>query len=53
MNLFVIKGVADAPLSEVIRGALPYVLLMLFGLAVVLLFQPLALWLPRIAGFGI
>jgi C4-dicarboxylate transporter, DctM subunit len=53
MNLFVIKGVADAPLAEVIRGALPYVLLMMLGLAIVLLFPPLAMWLPRVAGFGI
>ncbi|MFV2002851.1 MAG: TRAP transporter large permease, partial [Paracoccaceae bacterium] len=28
MNLFVIKGIARAPLAEVIRGAMPYVLLM-------------------------
>lgn len=53
MNLFVIKGIAKAPLSEVIRGALPYVLLMLIGLTAVLLFEPLALWLPRLAGFGV
>ncbi|MCK4711827.1 MAG: TRAP transporter large permease subunit, partial [Marinosulfonomonas sp.] len=53
MNLFVIKGIAKAPLSEVIRGALPYVLLMLIGLVLVLVFEPLALWLPRLAGFGV
>ena len=53
MNLFVIKGIANAPLAEVIRGALPYVLLMLVGLTLVLMFEPLALWLPRAAGFGI
>ncbi len=52
MNLFVIKGIARAPLAEVIRGALPYVLLMLIGLAAVLMFEPLATWLPRVAGFG-
>ncbi len=53
MNLFVIKGIAKAPLSEVIQGALPYVLVMIIGLVMVLLFEPLALWLPSIAGFGI
>ncbi len=52
MNLFVIKGIAKAPLAEVIRGALPYVAMMIIGLIAVLLFQPLALWLPQIAGFG-
>jgi len=53
MNLFVIKGIAKAPLAEVIRGALPYVFLMLIGLVLVLVFEPLALWLPRLAGFGV
>ncbi len=52
MNLFVIKGIAQAPLAEVIRGALPYVVLMMLGLAAVLAFPPLALWLPALAGFG-
>ena len=53
MNLFVIKGIANAPLAEVIRGVLPYVVLMLIGLALVLLFESLALWLPQLAGFGV
>lgn len=52
MNLFVIKGITDAPLSEVVRGAFPYVLLMLFGLALLLVFPGLATWLPYSAGFG-
>jgi len=52
MNLFVIKGIANAPLAEVIRGSLPYVLLMILGLFVVLLIPGLSTWLPEIAGFG-
>jgi len=52
MNLFVIKGIAQAPLGDVIRGSLPYVLLMLAGLIVVLVEPQLALWLPEAAGFG-
>ena len=52
MNLFVIKGIANAPLGEVIRGSLPFVLLMMAGLAIVLIFPQLALWLPAAAGFG-
>jgi len=52
MNLFVIKGIANAPLAEVIRGALPYVILMLIGLFIVLIFPSLATWLPEIAGYG-
>lgn len=52
MNLFVIKGIANAPLAEVIRGSIPYVLLMILGLALVLAVPELALWLPDLAGFG-
>ena len=52
MNLFVIKGIADAPLGAVIRGSLPYVLLMMMGLLLVLVFPQLALWLPTAVGFG-
>jgi C4-dicarboxylate transporter DctM subunit len=52
MNLFVIKGVANAPLAEVIRGSLPYTLLMLMGLALVFVAPSLATWLPAAAGYG-
>ncbi len=52
MNLFAIKGITDAPLTDVIRGALPYVLLMLLGLMLLLAFPGLATWLPYSAGFG-
>lgn len=52
MNLFVIKGITDAPLSEVVKGAAPYVALMIFGLAVLIAFPGLATWLPYRAGFG-
>jgi len=53
MNLFVIKGIADAPIAEVIRGALPYALLMLMGLFVVLIWPDLVLWLPRSMNYGL
>jgi C4-dicarboxylate transporter DctM subunit len=52
MNLFVIKGITDAPLTEVVKGAAPFVALMIFGLAVLILFPPIATWLPYSAGFG-
>ncbi|MBV6650522.1 MAG: TRAP transporter large permease [Hoeflea sp.] len=52
MNLFVIKGITDAPLSEVVKGAAPYVVLMLLGLAMLIAFPQLATWLPYTAGFG-
>ncbi len=52
MNLFVIKGITDAPMAEVIIGTAPYVALMTTGLVIVLLFPGIATWLPRMAGFG-
>lgn len=52
MNLFVIKGITNAPLSEVIYGALPYVVLMLLGLILLILFPQLATFLPAQAGFS-
>ena len=52
MNLFVIKGIAGAPMAEIIRGIVPYVVLMLTGLALVLAFPGIALWLPSTMGYG-
>jgi C4-dicarboxylate transporter, DctM subunit len=52
MNLFVIKGITDAPLSEIIRGSAPYVALLIGGLVLFWAFPQLSLWLPTTAGFG-
>jgi len=46
MNLFAIKAITRAPIGEIIMGVLPYVGLLIFGLALVLLFPSIALWLP-------
>ena len=46
MNLFTIKAVTQAPIGEIIRGALPYVLLIFICLATVMAWPQLALWLP-------
>ena len=53
MNLFVIKGISGARLSEIIRGAAPYVVLLIGALFVFWLFPALSLWLPQAAGFGV
>jgi C4-dicarboxylate transporter DctM subunit len=53
MNLFVIKGIAKAPMADVIGGILPYVGIMMLGLFVVLMFPQLALWLPRTMNYGL
>jgi C4-dicarboxylate transporter, DctM subunit len=46
MNLFTIKAISNAPIREIIAGVLPYVALMIVGLAIVLAAPQLALWLP-------
>ncbi|MGH7604639.1 MAG: TRAP transporter large permease subunit, partial [Gemmatimonadaceae bacterium] len=46
MNLFTIKAVTKAPLGEIIRGSLPYVLLIFLCMGLVMAFPQLALWLP-------
>ena len=46
MNLFTIKAVTRAPIGEIIRGSLPYVLLISLCLGIVMAWPQLALWLP-------
>ena len=46
MNLFAIKAITRAPIYEIIAGVAPYVALLIFGLALVMFFPPIALWLP-------
>ena len=52
MNLFVIKGISNASLSTIVRGAAPFVAIMIAGLALLILVPELATWLPTAAGFG-
>ncbi|MBI4191757.1 MAG: TRAP transporter large permease [Betaproteobacteria bacterium] len=47
MTLFAIKGVVkDAAFTDVVAGAAPFILLWLVGLAIVIVFPGLTLWLP-------
>lgn len=46
MNLFTIKAVTQSPMGPIIRGSIPFVLLMLLGLALVVALPQLATWLP-------
>jgi TRAP-type C4-dicarboxylate transport system permease large subunit len=48
MNLFVLKGVCppDITLGDIYRGIIPFVIINIFGLALVMIFPPLATWLP-------
>ena len=51
MNLFVIKALSDRPITEIIRGAVPYVGILVLGIALGYIFPPLALFLPELANF--
>ncbi len=46
LNLFVIQGISQRPISEVILGSLPFVFVMLIGVVMLSVFPVLALWLP-------
>jgi C4-dicarboxylate transporter, DctM subunit len=49
LNLFVVAGIAKEKLGMVVRGVIPFIVLMIAYLVVVILFPQLSLWLP----FGI
>jgi C4-dicarboxylate transporter DctM subunit len=51
MNLFALKAITRAPLADIIAGVAPYVLLLIAGLALVMLFPAIALWLPGTMNF--
>jgi tripartite ATP-independent transporter DctM subunit len=48
LNIFVINKIApDIGLADIIFGTLPFVLLMIFAIAVMCVFPEIALWLPN------
>ena len=52
MNLVVIKAITGAPLWEVNRSIIPYMLMLAVGTGLLIAFPGIALWLPRQAGYG-
>ena len=48
LNLFVLSSVAVTPMGTVIRGILPYLILLLLVLAVITYVPELTLWLPGV-----
>ncbi|MBM3554184.1 MAG: TRAP transporter large permease subunit [Alphaproteobacteria bacterium] len=47
MNLVVIKAITKAPLAEINRSAVPYMIMMAVGILLVVAWPQIALWLPR------
>jgi C4-dicarboxylate transporter, DctM subunit len=52
MNLFVIQGIAKTEIKPVIKGAFPYMILLVIGLFIFYIWQDLILWLPGTMGYA-
>ncbi|WP_299979959.1 TRAP transporter large permease subunit [Desulfobacula sp.] len=52
LNVYVIQGIANARMSEVILGVLPFMALLLVGLLLLWFFPQLVLWFPGTMGLG-
>ncbi len=50
MNLYVIMGISDGSLKEIVKGVWPFILMLVAGLIVVMLVPDLSLWLTRFVG---
>ena len=51
LNLFVLATISAAPIGEVIRGILPFLILLLIVLVIITYVPVLTLWLPNLV-FG-
>ena len=50
MTVYVVQGVTKVPLDEVFRGNMPFVIAMIIGLALLVAFPEISLFLPRAMG---
>lgn len=48
LNLYVVKGVANAPITDVIKGVVPFFIIMVIGIIIFGFFPILSTWLPGI-----
>src|SRR6201996_3325694 len=48
LNLYVLSTISDAPIGEVIRGILPFLIILLIVLGIITYVPELTLWLPRL-----
>ena len=51
LNLYVLSTISDAPIGEVIRGILPFLIILLVVLGLITYWPALTLWLPNLV-FG-
>jgi C4-dicarboxylate transporter DctM subunit len=48
LNLYVLATISTAPIGEVIRGILPFLVLLLIVLMIITYWPPLTMWLPQL-----
>jgi C4-dicarboxylate transporter DctM subunit len=48
LNLYVLSTISDAPIGEVIRGILPFLILLLVVLGIITYVPSLTIWLPGV-----
>ena len=48
LNLFILRSVADVPMARIIKGAIPYVVILIIGLAILCVVPRIALYLPSL-----
>jgi len=52
LNLFILKGaVPGITMKDIVGGSLPFLILLMLGLIIIMLFPSLAIWLPGRMGF--
>jgi TRAP-type mannitol/chloroaromatic compound transport system permease large subunit len=49
-NLFLMRAMApkEVTLADIYRSIIPFVLVMIVGMAIIMAFPPIALWLPQL-----
>lgn len=51
INIFVVQGLdSSAKFDEVVKGVMPFALLMIAAILLVVFIKPLSLWLPSLIG---
>lgn len=46
LNLFVLKGISNVSMGNIMKGSAPYVLILILGMLILTLFPDIALFLP-------
>ena len=49
--LFVVSSITNSPIRDTIRHLLPFLAIMIAGLAIITFLPDLVLWLPRLYGY--